>query len=108
MYKENSNTIKKNKKKSIKRQLTKQKNPPNETEEKLVITTKNELTCKDNDNLQDLSNTYKNLDVILSNKLESLRKNQENKQTTSSLIKNNNNSNSINTLIKQKKEFSKQ
>ena len=83
MDKENGCSFKKNKKKSSNSQITKQKNRRNETEEKFVITSKNESTIKDNE----LPNTYKNLDIALSNKLQSLINNQEIKQPSSNLIK---------------------
>ena len=105
MDKENAYSTKKNKKKNNKSQLTSQKNNRNEVEEKLVTTTKNELITKEND--KQLSNRYKNLDILLSNKLQSLG-NQENRQTSSNFIKKQNNLNMVNNLIKQKKTFPKQ
>ena len=46
--------------KNKKIKVKKKKNNQNEIEDKIVITTKNELLTKDiNNNLQDLSDTYK-------------------------------------------------
>ena len=101
-------SIKANKKNSNKKQIKNQKNYLNETEEKFVITTKNELITNDNnDNLQSLTNSYKNLDVLFFNRLQSLGNKKENKQSSSNLIKKQNNFN-INNLIKQKNNYQKQ
>ena len=105
MDKRHSNSTKKNKKKINKSQTKKQKNHQNETEEKLAITTENELITKDdNDNLQDISNIYKNLGILISNKLQSLENNQQN-INTSLLFKT---QNDLSNLIKQRSNFSKQ
>ena len=105
MDKRRSNSTRKNKKKINKSQIKKQKNHENETEEKLAITTENELITKDdNDNLQDISNIYKNLGILISNKLQSLENNQQN-INTSLLFKT---QNDLSNLIKQRSNFSKQ
>ena len=101
---EHTYSNKKLKKKSNRSQFKKQNNHQNETDEKFVTTTKNILSTKEDiNNLQDLSNTFKNLDILISNKLQSLGNNQTNKHTSSSnLIKKQNN------ILKQKNNFPKQ
>ena len=102
-------SIKTNKNNRNKKQIKNQKNYKNETEEKFVITTKNELiTNDDNDNLIGLPNTYKKSDVLISNRLQSLGNSTEKKQTSSNLIKKQNNFNNNNNLIKQTNNFQKQ
>ena len=109
MDKENIFSIKNNKKKYNKTKMKKRKNHQNETDEKFITTTKNEFDNKiNNDNLNDLSNEYKNLDILLSNKLQSFINNHEGKQTSFNLIKKQNNLNNFNNLIKQKNKISKQ
>ena len=101
MDKDHVNSIKKQKKKSNKSLITKRKNNQNETEDKFLTTTKNELISKDNNEIvQDLPSTYKNLDILFSNKLQYLGNNQEKKQISSRLIKKHNNSKSVSNLIK--------
>ena len=103
MDKEHEHPIKKTKKKSYNDQITKQKKYQNETEEKFVLASKNEMTTKDNDNL-DLP-TYKNKNISPSNKLKSLINNQDIKLISSSIIKKQSKLHS--TLIKRKNNLNK-
>lgn len=110
MDKDHEYPNKKNTQKSSKRKMIKQKNHQNrqkETIKNLIRINENELATKENDYVENSSETYKALDISLLNKLNSLGSNLENNQLSSNLIKKQNRFSASN-LKKYKNNFHKQ
>ena len=102
MDKDHEYPNKKNTKKNSNFKITRQNNHHNENIKTLIKTIKNELTTKDNDYVQNSSDTYKAFDISLLNKMHSLENNLENNQLSSNLMKKQSKLNSANKLKNKK------